>query len=448
MKRILILPVAAFVIAACATTKYIWQSELAGPVVSADIQKIADDRYIVSKSNLETLAFYEMNSAGDLQPVGQQIPVASPYSSLRLHWLDNNTFFAERNFGVIAHGSIEGGLQWQLDNAAFNALVGLNIPLSTHYRVKSTSQRTGLVYGSANMGNPNGMSKYIGMVAEFSEQGHLLGAYTDPKFSELTIMQEHNDTYMVRGRLTQEQQTLLGYAWVLQQRNRNGDVLFELPLQADAHFVLAMNDRLFIAMRENDVESMQVLDWNGNQMYTFPISSRNFYIGGEARQTGPNELLLTTLYDIEKRTLDGQLIWYHTIDHSPGLKQIILDSGLNANTIDESLSTFNGAELEIKKAENGDLLFKGTGKYIEKNLPAFEVINPLTGNKRTIRQNGSSTQYKITSCSIWCSYEEVEHLPGVCAIHDIELLEDGSLITVGSHCNSEGTTDRLQVTRY
>lgn len=449
MKRILILPVAALVITACVATTYVWQSELDGPVIiSADIQKVAENRYILSKRNIETLSFYELNNTGDLQPVGQQIPT-NHANDLQLHWLDDSAFFAARNFGVIAYGSIEGGLEWQLDNAAFNAITGLNVALLS-YQVKPTSHRAGLVYGRAATDNSDSQFpiKFVGFVAEISEQGQSLGAYTDPRFSELTVLQELNNTYLVKGLLAQDQGDMLGYREVIQQRNRNGEVLLELPLHNYTNFVLAMDDRMFIAVHEDEATSIRVLDWGGNQISSFPISSRDFHTSGKARLTSQNELLLTNYNEIEKRTLDGQLIWYHPIDRAHGLRQVFLDSGLSANTVDNSSTTKIGVELEVKKAENGDLLFRGTGKQVEKNMPAFEVFNPHTGKKRTIQQNGLATVYEITSCSNWCTHAEIEYQAGVCAIHDIELLEDGSLITVGSHCNNEGTADRLQVTRY
>lgn len=448
MKRTLTIITGALAISACGITQYLWQTELTQRVYSADIHKITNDRFIVTSSTPNALTFHEMNGTGDIHPIGQTIPLAPPIGSLNLHWLDDDKFFASRTLGVLAHGSVQEGLHWRLDSAGFNSLIGQNLQIGSSYRVKASTYRSALVYGAVKPANASAQSDLVGIVAEISEQGELIGLHTDPRIVEFDVVQELNGTYIVTGYVSRQQEELLGYRGFIQQISRNGEVLNELTFRPEEKLKFAMQDRLYIAKHENNVQSISVVDWNGNQLYSFPVASRNFVVLGTIRQTGPNELFLTTSNDVEKRTLDGQLIWHRTVDRSVGIRHTYLDSGLTANPSGSGYSVYNGAALEVRKTENGDILFKGAGRMTEYNLPAYEVIDPTKGTKRTIRQRGSAAIYEVDNCSIWCSYDEIAYQAGVCSFQDFELLDDGGLITVDSYCNDQGQYERLQITRY
>lgn len=448
MKRTLAAITGALVISACGITQFLWQTELTERVHSADIHKITDDRFIVARTTPNALTFHEMNGTGDIHPIGQNIPLAPPYASLNLHWLDDDKFFASRTLGVLAHGSVQEGLHWRLDNAEFNSLIGQDLLIGSNYRVKTSTYRSALVYGAFRPANASTQTNSVGMVAEISEQGELIGVHTDPRIVEFDVVQELNGSYVVTGSISRQQEDVLGYRGFIQQINRNGEVLNELIFHPEEKLKFATQDRLYIAKRENDVQSISVVDWSGTQLFSFPVVSQHFAVLGNIRQTGPNELLLTTSNDVEKRTLDGQLIWHRPVDRSVGIRHTYLDSGLTANPSSSWHSVYNGAALEVRKTENGDILFKGAGRLTETNLPAYEVIDPTKGTKRTIRQRGSATIYEVDNCSIWCSYDEIAYQAGVCSSQDFELLDDGGLITVDSYCNDQGQPERLQITRY
>lgn len=435
------------VLTACGYTAYLWQKKF--PDVSeANIERVADNQYYVNTIDETSFSVSSMDGQGNSTPL-LKIPKENAYR-INLKWVDDHSFYAPNMFGPLSFVTFEEGIRWRLGDTEFSRAAGRSVHL-LNSNAQNTPQGSALMYGSATLINEAGLTLYRMFIAEIDQQGviqHLRIAEDTDRSYTIQIL---GDGYVLLSRYNNRLSELTGLNGMLQHYDGQHQLMHQIPLQRTQYFKLAIDNEVFIASQGSDADNIGVYNWDNVLLRSFPVEIDRFYEFGKMSLTAQNELLLLLGVQIEKRSLSGEQRWYYRLHnaYSPLDKLVHADDGTTAlayNNIDTSRS---GVELEMSKSENGSVLFKGTGLYSEKRRIEYQIFQPQLAKTRLITQNGFTTHYQVEyACGDdWCAPSVVNTVPGICKIFDIELLDQGGLITLGQYCD-ENAPGALVISRY
>ncbi len=445
MKRIFV-ALTFFGLVACGVTAFLWQQKLDGAIWDADIVKMADNRYRVTRLNNANINFYDIDDKGSLTERGSVTRGDARYLSMK--WVDDTSFFISHAIWDVGYGTMSDGILWRHDKTTLSALIGQNISISTAAHFDVSSRNSVLFNGGGSVTRSDGTREGMAFVAEFDRAGNLLQWKMDTRMNAVEIKQMQDDGFIVQWQLDKPDADSEGFDKLVQKFDWQGGLQFEHTLLGEQDFKLALTDKVYIADRANQQESVSVYSWNNEKLFDFPVTSNLFSAFGHMKQTGSNELLLSVYYDVEKRTLDGQLLWHSELEgKEPADYSMYLDDGSNASVVNNYQSFVTGGGIDIRREENGSVLFKGYGDVTDVHNIRFQIFQPEQGKKKIIKQKGDIIHYRVDSCAFWCSGDIYNVEPGVCRVYDLELLESGGLIALTSDCVDQ-QPENLVITRY
>lgn len=445
MKRIFVALSFLFLVA-CGVTAFLWQQKLDGAISDANIVRMADNHYRVTRLNSDNISFYDMDDSGALTERGS-VP-RGDVRYLKMKWVDDTSFFISYPIWNVGYGTLSDGILWWHDKTTLSALIGQNISIYSVSHFDVSPQNSVLFCGTGTIPHSDGTRDRMAFVGEIDRAGNLLQWKMDTRMNNVEFKQMQDDGFIVQWQLDKPDADSEGFDKLVQKFDWQGGLQYEHTLVGEQDFKLALTDRIYIANRANQQESVSVYTWNNEKLFDFPVTSNLFSAFGHMKQTGSNELLLSVYYDVEKRTLDGQLLWHSALEgKEPADYSMYLDDGSNASVVNNYQSAVTGGGIDIRREENGSVLFKGYGDVTDVHHIRFQIFQPEQGKKKIIKQKGDIIHYRVESCAFWCSGEIYNVEPGVCRVYDLELLENGGLITLTSDCVDQ-QPENLVITRY
>ena len=429
----------ALLCGACIGGVALWESQIEGDYYDADLYPLSSNEYFLTTLTDDEISVFHVDDHGKLAPQ-ITIPIERTGVGLNVTWIDDAHFAFTYLGEAVRFASVESGVLWSLSFDKIREDFNVANPRIAGLSVERTPTGTLLLLGYSYADSSSDPST-VSFMGEYDVLGNLISGMEIESARSPEIEYLGEDFFIVN-------------YWDIETRNLANELtqkldysFSDLPFRTldDGETFQLGSTQGYVTQGSADGEyHLRYYDWNDQlqwQVHTNEFQSQVFTLDN-------SDIVTRDRTGFNRYDLKGELISHQAIDFGYEHLVQVNDTGHYVVGSHTQYQVVGGVVFD-PIVDGGSVGLNVDGKVFEFDKIDFQSGSLLSSSYRSIVTEKHRETILVSDCSFWCRWEYgLDFDPGFCELYDVDINNDGTIVTANGYCDDNGDQSALVVSKY